>query len=171
MVHPTTNTGEALRHLWATVWSIIENKSKGIYFEALNEANKTGFISTLVRFRHHSTMMWFQIWSTISAHRVPRKLDAQRNIRPSPPAESKNHHNSNLKDLSWNCCIFFQKSTLIGIFFLLLLIQKDSCSPSSLAPKHIWLVMLLFKSSTGLLFVGRRRVARVQLARLPQLVC
>lgn len=56
-------------------------------------------------------------------------------------------------------------------YFFILDGLKDLCSPSSLAPKHVWFVMLLFKSSTGLLFFGRRHIARVQLAWLPQLAC
>lgn len=128
-----------------------------------------------------STMMWFQIQLTISAHHVPRKLDVpQRNICPLPSAESKEAHRNHkqqqqqlqifnhLQDLrlSWNFVFSARNLHWLGFFYFVLR-PRALCSPSSLAPKHIWLALLLFKSSA----VGRRRVARVQPAQLPQLVC
>lgn len=79
-------------------------------------------------------MTWFQVQSTISAHRAPRKLDVpRRNVRLSPSAESKNHHKqqqqlklfNHLKDLrlSWDFVFSARNLHWSGCFIFLFFLK------------------------------------------------
>lgn len=158
----------------------METKIWGVYFEEWSDVHEKQIhrcpLSDLDGGNSSTTR--FQIQPTVSPHRGPRKADVpQRNIRPSPSAGSKTTTQTTsiiqpLKKTSdFPGISYFLPEIYRFDFFFFFEGQRDACSPSSAAPKHIWSALLLFKSRTGSLFVGRRRGARAQLAPLPQLGC
>lgn len=179
MVNLPPSPGEALRPLQAALSSIMENKLKGISVEALSDAYQTRLIGALVGFR-----LWKVNDDAISnpvdnfcpppcAKKAWRSAQKHLPVAISweqKPPQTTATATSNIQPLARSKAFaefLFSATNLHGLRFYFIFL----CSSSSLAPKHVWLVLLLLKSSAGLLFVGRRRVARVQLARLPQLVC